>query len=170
MRLLRIYVLLFRSYIIDISGGCRLISFSLDPSNSPQEGRDISRDMLAYNSFPLEGRLGRVFWERLWRSLAYLIIFLNPYLLLHKQYWRCEALYHKRILRKWEWMQVAHSEPVSSLMFGFQKASFPKPSSTLTYSILWIINEARYAWKSFMNYEFGCSLKNLFRVFFGFLL
>ena len=27
-------------------------------------------------------------------------------------------------------MLVAHSEPVSSLMFGFQKASFPKPSST----------------------------------------
>ena len=69
------------------------------------------------------------------RGLYYrLISFSLFFLLLRKLIWRCKALNHKRILRKWEWMQVAHSEPVSSLMFGFQKASFPKPSSSLTSS------------------------------------
>ena len=42
-------------------------------------------------------------------------------------------------------MLVAHSEPVSSLMFGFQKASFPKPSSTLTSSFRG--HQHSFSWK-----------------------
>jgi len=37
-------------------------------------------------------------------------------------------------IRKWERREMSLSEPLSSLMFGFKKASFLKPSSTLTSS------------------------------------